>query len=303
LYSNHHERVDTVSYNGLAKTIFPYLIQKGVFVAAYSSKTDFLQAQGAPLYYEVTGQGYPLLLLHAGIADSRMWDDHIPLFAEQYRIIRYDLRGFGKSQFPVAPFASYEDPAELLRSLQVEKAHVIGASFGSKVAIDFTLAHPEMVRSLVLVAPSIGGTRPSSDVLRFNEEEVALLERGDLAGATELNVRMWVDGPRRTPEQVDPEVRRRVYEMQYHAFTVPMPEEADDLQLEPPAITRLSEIRMPTLIIVGDHDLPGKIALAQQLAAELPDAQLEIVAGAAHMVSMEQPEQFNRIVLAFLGKM
>jgi 3-oxoadipate enol-lactonase len=267
------------------------------------AKTGFLHVQGAPLYYEVTGQGYPLLLLHAGIADSRMWDDHVPLFAQQYQVIRYDLRGYGKSQFPAAPFVSYEDPAELLRSLQVEKAHVIGASFGSKVAVDFTLAHPEMVKSLVLIAPSIGGTRPSPDVLSFNEEEEALLERDDLAGATELNMRMWVDGPRRTPDQVDPEVRRRVYEMQYHAFTVPIPEEADDLQLEPPAITRLTKIRVPTLIIVGDYDLPEKLALGHQLATELPDAQLEIVAGAAHMVSMEQPEQFNRIVLAFLEKM
>lgn len=269
-------------------------------MADYPSTSGFLLVQGAPLYYTVTGHGYPLILLHAGIADSRMWDDHIPLFAEQRQVIRYDLRGFGKSQFPAAPFASYEDPAELLRALQVKKAHVIGASFGSKVAVDFTLAHPEMVASLTLIAPSIGGTKPSPEGLRFNEEEDALLERGDLAGATELNVRMWVDGPRRTPEQVDPEVRRRVYEMQYHAFTVPMPEEADDLPLEPPAISRLAEIRVPTLIIVGDYDLPEKLALGRRLATELPDARLEIIAGAAHMVSMEQPEQFNRIVLAFL---
>lgn len=271
-------------------------------MAEYPSTTGFLHVQGAPLYYEVIGQGHPLLLLHAGIADSRMWDDHVLLLAQHYRVIRYDLRGFGKSQFPAGAFASYEDPAELLRALQVEKAHVIGASFGGKIAVDFALAYPEMVKSLTLIAPSIAGMSPSPDVLRFNEEEEALLERGDLAGATELNIRMWVDGPRRTPEQVNPEVRRRVYEMQYHAFTVPIPEETDDLQLEPPAITRLAEIRGPALIIVGDHDLPGKIALARQLAAELPDAQLEIVAGAAHMVSMEQPEQFNRIVLAFLEK-
>lgn len=272
-------------------------------MADYPSKTGSLHVQGAPLYYKVTGQGYPLLLLHAGIADSRMWDDHIPVFAQHYQVIRYDLRGYGKSRFPAAPFASYEDPAELLRALQVEKAHVIGASFGGKIAVDFTLAHPEMVRSLVLIAPSIGGTKPSPDVLRFNEEEEALLEHGDLAGATELNMRMWVDGPRRPPEQVDPKVRKRVYEMQYHAFTVPEPEEADDQALQPPAITRLAEIRVPTLIIVGDYDHPEKLALGRHLAAELPNTRLEIVAGAAHMVSMEQPEQFNRIVLAFLEKM
>ncbi len=128
-----------------------------------------------------------------------------------------------------------------------------------------------------------------------------LLERGDLEAATNLNVRFWVDGPRRTPDQVNPEVRRRVYEMQYHAFTVPMPAEAEEVTIEPPAMKRLAEIHVPTLIIVGDCDLPAKIALTQQLAREIPQAQLEIVKGAAHMVSMEQPEALNRLVQNFLN--
>ena len=264
------------------------------------SETGFLTVQGAPLYYEVTGQGQSLLFIHAGIADSRMWDEQFPVFAQHYQVIRYDLRGFGKSQFPAGRFANYEDPAALLHFVNVGNAHVIGISFGGKIAVDFALAHPEMVSSLVLVAPSIGGVQPSEEVLHFAEEEEALLERGDLQAATDLNVRFWVDGPQRVPDQVNPEVRRRVYEMQYHAFTVPMSTEAEELMIEPPAIGRLTEIRVPTLIIVGDCDLPGKIDLAQRLAVQIPHAQLEIITGAAHMVSMEQPEEFNRIVLDFL---
>ncbi|GCE21691.1 alpha/beta fold hydrolase [Dictyobacter kobayashii] len=271
-------------------------------MADLHSQTGFLQAQGAPLYYEVAGQGEPVLLIHAGVADSRMWDEQFAAFAQHYRTIRYDQRGYGRSQYPAGPFAYHEDPVELLKSLDIGKAHVVGISFGGKVALDFTLAHPEMVASLVLVAPSVGGTQPSELVQKFAEEEEAYLERGDLDAATELNLRMWVDGPQRTPEQVDPLVRERVRTMQYHAFTVPVPEGAETLDLQPPAITRLAEVQRPTLVIVGDYDIPKKLELSQQLAERLADAQQVIIPGVAHMVSMEQPEQFNRVVLSFLNK-
>ncbi len=160
-----------------------------------------------------------------------------------------------------------------------------------------------MVASLVLVAPSVGGIEPSEQIRRFFQEEDALVEKGDLQGATELNVRFWVDGLQRAPEQVNPTVRQRVYEMQYHAFTIPMPENADEQQVAPPAITRLAEIRVPTLIIVGDLDLPEKLDLSKQLASSISGAQLEVIAGVAHMVSMEQPQKFSDTVLNFLSKL
>lgn len=271
-------------------------------MAKIRSETGFLLVQGAPIYYEVAGQGQPLLLIHAGVADSRMWDEQFEVFARQYEVIRYDLRGFGQSSFPAGAFANYADPAMLLDFLNIKQAHVIGISFGGKVALDFALAYPERVLSLVLVAPSVGGHKSAAEVLRFWEEEDALLERGDLAGATELNLRMWVDGPRRTAEQVDAAVRQKVGEMQYHAFTVPMPAEVEELTLNPPAITRLNEVRMPTLLIVGDYDIPDKLALTQKLAAEIPNARQVIISGVAHMVSLEKPEEFNRVVLNFLSQ-
>lgn len=270
-------------------------------MTAFPSESGFLDVQGAPLYYEVAGQGYPLLLIHAGIADSRMWDEQFQVFARQYRVVRFDLRGYGQSAIPPNLFADYEDPAVLLSSLGIEKAHVVGVSFGGKIAIDFTLVHPEMVSSLVLAAPSVGGYPASAEVRHFNEEESRLLEQGDLDGAAELNVRTWVDGPRRTPEQIDPVIRERVREMQYHAFTVPVPEGADDIPLEPPAIERLAEIHVPTLLIIGEYDLEEKHALVNLLATEIPGARRVVVANAAHMVNMEQTEDFNRLVLDFLA--
>lgn len=268
-----------------------------------TSTTGFLDVQTASLYYEVAGEGYPLLLLHAGIADNRMWDEQFPVFAQHYRTIRYDLRGYGQTRWDSGTFATYEDPAAIFHALGVQKAHVIGISYGSKIALDFALAHPELVASLVLVAPSIGGEEPSEQIRRFFQEEDALVEKGDLSGATELNVRLWVDGLQRTPEQVNPTVRQRVYEMQYLAFTIPMPAHADEQELQPAAITRLAEVRVPTLIIVGNLDLPDKIELTEQLATSIPGARREIITGAAHMVSMEQPQEFNRIVLNFLREL
>ena len=267
-----------------------------------TSSTGFFDVQAASLYYEVAGTGHPLLLIHAGIADSRMWDEQFSTFAEHYRTIRYDLRGYGQSKWVSGPFAIYEDPIVLFDQLNVQKAHVIGISFGSKVALDFTLAHPERAASLVLVTPTIGGEQSSEQIRRFFQEEDALVEKGDLAAATELNMRFWVDGPRRTPDQVNQTVRQRVYEMQYCSFNIPIPENADEQELQPPANTRLAEVHVPTLIVIGDLDLPEKLDLAKHLANDISGAKLEIIVGAAHMVSMEQPQEFNRIVLNFLAE-
>ncbi|GCE13564.1 alpha/beta fold hydrolase [Tengunoibacter tsumagoiensis] len=265
-----------------------------------TTQTGFLDVQGAPFYYEVAGQGPAVLLIHAGIADHRMWDQQFATFAQQYQTIRYDLRSFGESQLPAGPFAFYEDPAALLQHLGIKKAHVIGASFGGKIALDFALTHPTMVESLLLVAPDISGYPPSDDIRRFGEEEEALLERGDKEGATELNLRMWVDGPRRTPEQIDPLVRQRVHDMQYQAFMTSVPEGAEVIALNPPAIERLEEIHAPTLVLVGDYDVPQKLVTAQELTKRINEAHSIIVPGAAHMINMELPEVFTNTALEFL---
>ena len=129
-----------------------------------------------------------------------------------------------------------------------------------------------------------------------------MLERGDVEAATELNLRMWVDGPLRTPEQVNPGLRQKVHEMQYHAFTASIPEGVEEIALDPPAVDRLADLRVSTLVLVGDHDLPQKLILAQELTTHIAGAQQVIVPGAAHMVSMEQPELFTSTALAFLRK-
>lgn len=266
--------------------------------------TGFADVNGARLYYEVGGEGHSLLLLHAGVADSRMWDDQFSMFAQHYKVIRYDLRGFGKSAMPPGPFSGHEDVAGLLNFLNIEKAYVIGQSFGGYIAIDFALAYPEMVDALVLGAPNVSGYEPSSEEMqRFCAEEEDALNRGDLVAATELNLRMWVDGPNRTPDQVNPAVRERVREMQLYAFSLPEPGDSERQPLTPSAINQLDEIRVPTLIIVGDQDVPEFLKISDIVATGIPGAKKVVIPGVAHLPNMEEPKEFNRIVLDFLSEL
>ncbi|MFN8457121.1 MAG: alpha/beta fold hydrolase [Anaerolineae bacterium] len=267
------------------------------------SQSGFAPINGAKLYYEVAGQGPSLLLMHAGVADSRMWDEQVAALAQHCQTIRYDLRGFGQSLLPRGTFAHYEDVAGLLDFLGVEKVAVRGASFGGSVALDFALAYPARVEALVLSAPAVSGYElTSTELLRFVAEEEAALERGDFDAATELNLRMWVDGPQRQPGQVRPAVRERVRVMQRQAFANPVPAGVALQSLEPPALTRLAEIQAPTLVMVGDLDVPEFIELAGLVRAGISGAEKVVIAGTAHLPSLEQPELFNRVVLDFLGK-
>lgn len=266
-----------------------------------TQESGFADLNGADLYYQVGGKGDPLVLLHAGVADSRMWDDQVGAFAKHYKVIRYDMRGYGKSAVPSGPVSNHDDVASLLGFLHVEKAYIVGQSYGGCVAIDFALAHPEMVAALVLGAPNVGGHEFSEEVRRFGAKEDDLLDGGNITGATELNLRMWVDGPHRTPDQVDASVRERVREMQFHAFNMPVPDDAEWQPLTPPAIGRLDEIRVPTLIIVGDQDVSEFLRLADIVAEGIAKAEQVVIPGVAHLPNMEKPAEYNRVVLDFLA--
>ena len=262
--------------------------------------TGFAEVNGARLYYDVAGEGHPLVLIHAGIAHSKMWDEQVDAFAERYQVVRYDARGFGKSALPPGPFAHRDDLRGLLRFLGIERAALVGVSMGGGIAIDFALDHPEGVTALVLVASGVSGNKPSDALIQAWSEIEAVAERGDVAGVIERELRLWVDGPGRTPEQVDPAVRERVRMMETENAAQQEGQEGRSQPLEPPAIDRLGEIRAPTLVVVGDGDVPHILATADLLAAGIPGARKTIMPGVAHMLTMEQPEGFNRLVLDFL---
>jgi 3-oxoadipate enol-lactonase len=264
------------------------------------NQTGTVTVQGAPLYYEVRGDGPPVLLIHAGVADSRMWDPQWETLSAEYRLIRFDMRGWGRSTPPDGPFAHHDDARALLDHLGIESAHVAGVSFGARVAIDFALAYPERVRSLILGAPSVGGMEPAPEIQAFGEKEDAYLETGDLSAATQLNIDFWVVGPVRMAYEVDAAVRQSVYEMQHAAFEVALPPNFAPFGLQPPAVGRLGEIRVPTLVLVGDADHPPVIETARRVAAEIPRAQLVVRQNVGHMVTMERPLEAEAHISTFL---
>lgn len=257
--------------------------------------------QGERLAYRESGAGRPLVLLHAGIADSRMWRPQVETLAGSFRLIAPDLRGFGNSPYPDGLFAYHEDVAGLIAALDLDPVWLVGVSFGSRVALDFYLEHPALVRGLVLVSPTVAGFDLGPEVAAFGREEDRLLEAGDLQGATELNLRTWVDGPRRSAGQVDPALRAAIGEMQLLAFQATEPENAEVIVLEPAAATRLDEVHVPTLIVAGELDVPAVVEQASTLAGAIDGARLEIVPGTAHLPTMEAPETFNTLLLDFVG--
>ncbi|MGI8854926.1 MAG: alpha/beta fold hydrolase [Thermomicrobiales bacterium] len=272
--------------------------------AAYDVTSGYAEANGARLYYETAGAGHPLIMIHAGIANLHYWDDQWEPFARAYRVVRYDIRGYGKSVMSPGPYNVRADLFALMRVLGIDHAYLMGASIGGGIVIDFALEHPEMVDALIPVVSGLsGGPPPSEEELRqwkeIEEAMDAAREEGNLDLIDEITARLWVDGPSRTPEQVDPAVRSRVLAMLRDNRDA---EGAEDtpVRASPPAHGRLGGIHVPTLAIAGDLDIPEIMVNTDLIVAGIPGARKVVMHGVAHAPNMEQPEEFNRIVLDFL---
>jgi pimeloyl-ACP methyl ester carboxylesterase len=260
-------------------------------------QTGTAPIEGAELYYELAGAGPPLVLVHAGFVDRRMWDEQVPIFAQHYRVVRYDRRGFGNSTLTPGPFSHRRDLYQLLQFLGIERAHLLGCSMGGAAIIDFALEHPEMTTSLVLVSSALGGYQFQGDMPKPLQELFAALQANDLNRAAELAVRIWIDGPRRTPDQVDGRIRARGRAMSLTALpNIFVAEEP----LEPSAFERLHELAAPTLVIMGELDDASIATMSEVLTTRIVGARKVIISGAAHLPNMEKPEEFNQRVLAFL---
>ncbi len=257
---------------------------------------------GAELWVEEAGAGPAVMLVHSGVTDSRMWDAQFAALSERYRVVRHDLRGFGRSTIPPMPFSHHEDLLALMNALGIEAACLVGASMGGEVVLATALEWPDRVRGVV-VANTRAGTHEASGELRAGWKAVdEALEAGDLEGAVEIELRMWVDGPHRTPDEVDPAVRERVREMDRALLPREAEQElADERDLEPPVVERLEEVACPVLVVVGTLDLAEVLTSADELVRRIPGARRVDIADAAHLPSMERPEAFNRLVLDFLS--
>jgi len=258
--------------------------------------TRFAETNGVRLAYDVAGSGPPLVLLHAGIVDRRMWDDVVPLLTDLATVIRYDARGFGESSRPPSgDFARWEDLVAVMDAAGAEKAHLAGVSQGAETALDATLMMPSRVDRLLLCGAGMRGW-PWRDELNARWKlEVDAWERGDLDGCAEESMVTWFDGPKRLAIEVDPTVRRRAWEMQRRAIDLEN-DDATATSPDPPSSERLGEVRAPTLVAVGELDQPDMIDIAKRLATDIPNATHVVLPGVAHLPPMERPAEFAQLV-------
>jgi len=262
--------------------------------------SGLVRAFGANIHYDLAGEGPTLVLLHTGLADSRMFDAQFDLFARHCHVLRYDLPGYGRSSRPDRPYAQHELLRELLEQLGLERATLLGASLGGAIALDFSLAYPSMVDGLITVAAGISGyPQTPADAELFAPVTQAFSDN-DFTRAIDLMIHLWVDGPRRSPEAVDPALRERVRTLYTDVLLRSREGGPQVIPADPPAYGRLDQIRTPTLVIVGDEDVPSVLDQADLIARAIPGARKAVLTGAAHLLNMERPEEFNRLVLDFL---
>ncbi len=264
-------------------------------------RQERLTVGDASLSVEIAGNGPDLVLVHSGITDRGMWDDQFPVFARHFRTVRYDLRGFGDSSDVAGPYSHAEDLQRVIQQLGVARPDIVAASLGARITIDLAIMEPGRLGSLVLVGPAISGARFEDPQLSACWEQIGeAWDAGDIERAIELETAIWIDGPSRPAGTSHRGAIERVREMQRDIFAR-APEDDPEREIDPPAIDRLSELQMPVLVLVGEHDVSDIHRNARRIVDEAYDARLVVLPGTGHLPNLEAPDTFNEIVLTFLS--
>lgn len=265
-----------------------------------------LEVNGATLYYETDGRvsAPAIMLIHAGIATLRMWDPQVAALAAEHHVIRFDTRGYGETETEDVPFSNRADALDLLDHLGVAKATMIGCSRGGSIAIDLAVESPDRVAGLVTIGSGPSGFPEVELTEREDElfdELDALYRAKDWDELARRQAALWDFGPERQAEDLDPGFTALAYALNApnarHSAEQPTP-----IPLEPPAYDRVVDIAVPTLVMVGDHDLSPTLAQYEYLVTTIPGADGCRFPDAAHIPSVEQPEEFERVLMEWLGE-
>jgi pimeloyl-ACP methyl ester carboxylesterase len=261
-------------------------------------QSGYAEINDVRLFYEISGEGEPLVLIHGNVGDRRIWDDQFEILAEKYKAIRYDSRGFGKSSLPNQddPYSFHEDLRALLNYLGITRTHLLGLSMGSGVAIDFVLSYPEMSSSLITAGPWIFGFSSQELISLFEVINALACERG-----IKIALNHWLKAPFLKHTMRNNHVANRLKEIVFEYSGWHFINEDPIRFLTPTALLQLDNINLPTLIITSDYDLKDCKEIADLLESKIPNAKKVVIADAAHMMNIEKPTKFNEIVLEFLG--
>jgi pimeloyl-ACP methyl ester carboxylesterase len=258
----------------------------------------FAPVNGTRLYYEIKGSGPALVLIHGGQLDSRMWDEQFEVFSRLFTVIRYDVRGYGGSPQSHQLYSDADDLAGLLTYLEIENAHLVGLSLGGRIAVDFALAHRGRVLSLTLAGPGLAGHEsPKAEEVDLRMWNIVKAARDE---GPEQATALWLKDPFMAPAMAQPRLvpllRRMARENAHCWLGNPVLQRSP----RPLAASRLHEIKVPTLLILGDRDVPQIRATIETLEKGIKGSIKVVIEGAGHMVNLEQPQKFNEALMGFV---
>lgn len=258
-------------------------------------RSGLVRVEGGELFYEITGSGPAVVLVHGFSFDLRMWDDQIPPLAHGHTVVRYDLRGFGRSSVPSGPFSHHEDLATLAAALDLERFDLVGLSLGGGVAVDFAISHPARVGRLVAADSTLSGFGwPRTRALNAAIGETGRREGIEAARAA------WLASHLFSTARARPAVAERLRQLVAGYSGWHWVHETPVRPLAPPAIGRLAEVRAPTLVLVGERDDGDFQEISDRLAAGIAGAHKRVLPGVGHMANLEDPTLFNQALVTFL---
>jgi 3-oxoadipate enol-lactonase len=264
--------------------------------SAPPADSGWLPVEGGRLYYETLGQGAPVVLLHGAFGDRRMWDDQLAALAEDFRVVRYDHRGFGRSPAPEGPYSPVRDLLLLLDHLRIERAHLVGNSMGGALALDFALLHPERADRLAVLSSGANGyPYPPEDI-----ERVAAVFRAAAAEGTGKAVELWLQHPMVAVASQDAAVGPRLRTMALENRDIFLMRHWPAETMSPPAFARLQEIQRPVAFLLGEQDTARVLQAARESADRIPGVEWRVIAGADHLLQMERPQEVNAFLREFL---
>jgi pimeloyl-ACP methyl ester carboxylesterase len=266
------------------------------------STSGFIRIDNAKLYYETSGTGTPLVMIHAGVADSRQWNNEFTFFSRSHQVIRYDMRGHGKSEPVEGEFSHIADLVSLLDALGIHTPLIIiGCSMGGSLAIDFALTHPSKVKAIIIIGAGPSGLELDIPAPPKYADAEKAFEAGNLDLAAEIETQVWFDGTGRNPKQVNQPMRKLLFDMDRLTLSHEVKQLGRLLpNTETPAVDLLENLKLPVLILVGSHNTPYMLAAADYMEDKIVLASKITIEDAAHLANMDQPQKFQSIVIDFL---
>jgi pimeloyl-ACP methyl ester carboxylesterase len=268
-------------------------------------RTGYVDIDQSRLYYETTGSGIPLLLVHAGVADCEQWENEFLKFSKKFQVVRYDMRGYGKSDPVQGPFCHLEDLKTVIDQLKLSFPMIVmGCSMGGILSMEYALDNPDKMLGLIMIGPGPCGFEMEEGEKELFLEAMRAFKEGDLNRLAEIETQIWFDTMDIAPDQVDQSMRALLYDMQRSCLEGERQDGGDQTaEVNQPEINKLGEIDFPVLIMIGADDLPAMHAAADYMSEKIRSARKAVIDDAAHLPNMDQPQSFQEAVEEFLDEL